>query len=126
MLVKETTARFIEPMLLQRIQSLPEGPNWAYEVKLDGYRVLATKPARKSFDWSLWFDTSIDTASRNANLPARPSGTYPCASDHKRIALAEIIVGPNQNAETARERLKELLRQNGYVSGSLEYPAINL
>jgi bifunctional non-homologous end joining protein LigD len=30
-------------MLLKRTQSLPEGPNWAYEVKLDGYRVLAIK-----------------------------------------------------------------------------------
>jgi bifunctional non-homologous end joining protein LigD len=36
-------ARFIEPMLLQRTQSLPEGPNWGYEVKLDGYRALAIK-----------------------------------------------------------------------------------
>jgi DNA ligase D-like protein (predicted ligase) len=34
---------FIEPMLLQRTVSLPEGPNWAYEVKLDGYRSLAIK-----------------------------------------------------------------------------------
>jgi len=40
---QEIKARFIEPMLLQRTQSLPEGPNWAYEVKLDGYRALAVK-----------------------------------------------------------------------------------
>jgi bifunctional non-homologous end joining protein LigD len=40
---QEAKARFIEPMLLQRTQSLPEGPNWAYEVKLDGYRALAIK-----------------------------------------------------------------------------------
>jgi bifunctional non-homologous end joining protein LigD len=39
----ECKARFIEPMLLQRTQSLPEGPNWGYEVKLDGYRALAIK-----------------------------------------------------------------------------------
>jgi DNA ligase D-like protein (predicted ligase) len=36
-------ARFISPMLLHRVSSLPEGPNWAYEVKLDGYRALAIK-----------------------------------------------------------------------------------
>ena len=36
-------ARFIEPMLLQRVPSLPEGPEWSYEVKLDGYRALAIK-----------------------------------------------------------------------------------
>ena len=40
---QELKARFIEPMLLQQVQSLPEGPNWAYEVKLDGYRALAIK-----------------------------------------------------------------------------------
>ena len=43
MSTQELTARFIPPMLLQQIQSLPEGPNWAYEVKLDGYRALAIK-----------------------------------------------------------------------------------
>jgi len=30
-------------MLLQRTQSLPKGPGWSYEVKLDGYRALAIK-----------------------------------------------------------------------------------
>jgi len=40
---QEFKARFIKPMLLQPVQSLPEGPNWAYEVKLDGYRALAIK-----------------------------------------------------------------------------------
>ena len=30
-------------MLLQRVSSLPEGPQWSYEVKLDGYRALAIK-----------------------------------------------------------------------------------
>ena len=40
---QELKARFIQPMLLQQVRSLPEGPNWAYEVKLDGYRALAIK-----------------------------------------------------------------------------------
>jgi len=35
--------KFIEPMLLAPATALPEGPNWAYEVKLDGYRALAIK-----------------------------------------------------------------------------------
>jgi DNA ligase D-like protein (predicted ligase) len=39
----EAKARFIPPMLLQRVSSLPEGPEWSYEVKLDGYRALAVK-----------------------------------------------------------------------------------
>ena len=30
-------------MLLLRTERLPEGPDWLYEVKLDGYRALAVK-----------------------------------------------------------------------------------
>jgi bifunctional non-homologous end joining protein LigD len=36
-------AAFTEPMLLLPARELPEGPNWAYELKLDGYRTLAIK-----------------------------------------------------------------------------------
>src|SRR5207248_3055473 len=36
-------ASFIEPMLLLRTNILPEGPDWKYELKLDGYRALAIK-----------------------------------------------------------------------------------
>ena len=43
MSVQTSKARFIEPMLLQLADSLPEGDQSAYEVKLDGYRVLAMK-----------------------------------------------------------------------------------
>jgi hypothetical protein len=40
----------------------------------------------------------------------------------KRIAFAEIITGPNQNAEDAGERLKLILVEHGYAAGDLEYP----
>jgi bifunctional non-homologous end joining protein LigD len=39
----KTSARFIEPMLLQRAERLPEGGLWTYELKLDGYRAVAIK-----------------------------------------------------------------------------------
>jgi hypothetical protein len=39
----KTKAEFIDPMLLVRSETLPEGPNWAYELKLDGYRALGIK-----------------------------------------------------------------------------------
>jgi len=38
-----TKARFIEPMLLLRTDKLPEGTNWTYKLKLDGYRAIAFK-----------------------------------------------------------------------------------
>ena len=40
-------ASFIEPMLLLRSETLPDDPNWIYELKLDGYRALAIKSRGK-------------------------------------------------------------------------------
>jgi len=42
----------------------------------------------------------------------------------KRIALAEIVVGPNQNFEGARQRLIRLLADVGYEVGDMEYPEV--
>src|SRR5438105_6157959 len=36
-------AGFIEPMVLLRTEALPEGTEWIYELKLDGYRALGVK-----------------------------------------------------------------------------------
>jgi DNA ligase D-like protein (predicted ligase) len=38
-----TDRRFVEPMLLLRTNKLPEGEDWLYELKLDGYRAVAIK-----------------------------------------------------------------------------------
>jgi ATP-dependent DNA ligase len=43
MAAPQNKAHFIEPMLLLRTDKLPEGTNWAYELKLDGYRAIAFK-----------------------------------------------------------------------------------
>jgi ATP-dependent DNA ligase len=42
-----TKAAFIEPMLLLRKEKLPEGLDWLYEIKLDGYRTLAIKTGKQ-------------------------------------------------------------------------------
>jgi len=39
----KTRARFIEPMLPLSTEMLPQGADWLFEVKLDGYRALAIK-----------------------------------------------------------------------------------
>ncbi len=36
-------AAFVEPMECALVSALPEGPDWAYEVKLDGYRAIGVK-----------------------------------------------------------------------------------
>jgi ATP-dependent DNA ligase len=44
--------RFIEPMYALAVQNLPEGEEWLYEVKLDGYRALAGKSSTGANIWS--------------------------------------------------------------------------
>jgi bifunctional non-homologous end joining protein LigD len=39
----KTKAAFIEPMECSLVSKLPEGANWTYEIKLDGYRAIAVK-----------------------------------------------------------------------------------
>jgi bifunctional non-homologous end joining protein LigD len=36
-------AVFVEPMECLPVSKLPEGPQWVYEIKLDGYRAVAVK-----------------------------------------------------------------------------------
>jgi len=42
----------------------------------------------------------------------------------KRIAMAEILIGPNRDTADTRKRLERLLVESGYIVGSPEYPAI--
>ena len=57
MLTKELTAEtriqpvFIEPMEVLPVRELPDGGNWTYEAKLDGYRCLV---ARRKGGTALW------------------------------------------------------------------------
>jgi bifunctional non-homologous end joining protein LigD len=45
-------ARFIEPMYAKAVETLPEGSEWIYEIKLDGYRALAGKASSGVNIWS--------------------------------------------------------------------------
>jgi ATP-dependent DNA ligase len=42
----------IEPMLCEGTERLPEGREWAYELKLDGYRAIGRKSGRSTQLWS--------------------------------------------------------------------------
>jgi bifunctional non-homologous end joining protein LigD len=45
-------AEFIEPMECALVASLPEGPQWTYEAKLDGHRAIAVKTSRDTIQYS--------------------------------------------------------------------------
>jgi ATP-dependent DNA ligase len=48
----KTRVRFIEPMYARLVSNLPEGDEWLYEVKFDGYRCLAGRAAAGVRLWS--------------------------------------------------------------------------
>jgi ATP-dependent DNA ligase len=45
-------ADFIEPMECALVSTLPEGSDWTYEVKLDGYRAIGVRSSRDSILYS--------------------------------------------------------------------------
>src|SRR3989440_9530838 len=47
-----TEASFIEPMECGLVSKLPEGSDWTYEVKLDGYRAMGVKTSREAIIYS--------------------------------------------------------------------------
>jgi bifunctional non-homologous end joining protein LigD len=49
---KAATVQFVEPMYAQLVQQLPDGKDWLYEVKFDGYRCLVGKSAAGVTLWS--------------------------------------------------------------------------
>src|SRR5688572_26380657 len=49
---KAATVEFVEPMYAQLVQQLPNGKDWLYEVKFDGYRCLAGRDAAGVTLWS--------------------------------------------------------------------------
>jgi hypothetical protein len=79
--------RFIEPMLLLPAQTLPEGPEWTYELKLDGYRAPAIKTGG-TVRLRSWNDEDLKRKyPENANaLAALPDET---AVDGEVVALEE-------------------------------------
>jgi bifunctional non-homologous end joining protein LigD len=47
-----SAADFVSPMLCEPVHELPHGPEWIFEIKLDGFRVIASRPRRDGV--TLW------------------------------------------------------------------------
>lgn len=69
-------------------------------------------------------DSTIAPKIRDTNGKAIPYLETVVRADGKRIALAEIIIGANQDPEAAALRLRAVLAEAGYSPGDMEYPSI--
>jgi bifunctional non-homologous end joining protein LigD len=68
--------RFIKPMECLPAETLPSGPNWTFEIKLDGYRIEAVREARGVILYSrLGNRRDQDFPSIAAALEHLPAGT---------------------------------------------------
>ena len=76
----KTKARFIPPMLLLKTDALPgDASRWAYQLKVDGYRVIAFKTGGKLYVRSR-NDKDVAPATRRSSrawrsCPTRRSST---------------------------------------------------
>src|SRR5215469_17763412 len=84
----KTRATFIEPMLLLSTEKLPQGPNWLYEIKLDGDRSATT------------------TAGISVMLPGREMASHPPTTASQ---AAEASGNPGMSVcQSARGHLRPL------------------
>jgi bifunctional non-homologous end joining protein LigD len=63
--------RFIEPMYARLVNELPEGRDWLYEVKFDGYRCLAGRDSTGATLWSREETSSQSSSSTSARACER-------------------------------------------------------
>jgi hypothetical protein len=63
---------FVEPMYALAVKNLPEGKEWFYEVKFDGYRCLAGK---RSDGVTFGHGEKISSPTNSRTLPAPANGS---------------------------------------------------
>jgi ATP-dependent DNA ligase len=87
-----TKLKFIEPMYARSVEKLPEGREWLYEIKLDGYRCLAGRDSKGVILWS-----------RTANIFTTqfPNITHDCENLQPDTLIDGEIVGRFTTRDTA-------------------------
>ncbi len=73
---------FTEPMLAESVSKLPEGNQWQYEIKLDGYRALALK-AQEGVLLLSRRNNVLNSQFADKGLRSRFASASPCTSVRK-------------------------------------------
>jgi bifunctional non-homologous end joining protein LigD len=92
---------FVPPMLARLVRTLPEGPEWEYELKLDGYRLEAIKDgdkvrlySRRGNDFTSKFARIATAVSKiNPSSAASPSSIASAKGEAKGEATTFILDG---------------------------------
>jgi ATP-dependent DNA ligase len=92
---------FVPPMRATLVDKLPEGPDWQYEVKWDGYRALAAKHGDSIRLLSLKNNNLADSFSKVVEA-VKPSGRIQhCLMERSSLWMRE--VGPRfKHCKTGR------------------------
>src|SRR6516165_5826914 len=101
---KSKLPAFVQPQLATLVDSVPQGDDWVYEIKFDGYRVLcridkgrATFLTREGQDWTRRFGSLVDAAK---HLPV------------DQALLDGEVVALEENGKTNFQLLQNSLRQD--------------
>jgi DNA ligase D-like protein (predicted ligase) len=105
-------AEFIEPMLLLRTESLPEGGGWLLELKLDGYRAVAYKTGG-----------TVHLRSRNAK---DFSAKYPAIARALASMPDDTVIDGEVVALEAGRPSFNALQNHGSATGQLFYYAFDV
>lgn len=102
-----STPVFVEPMAAQAVQQLPAGPDWLYELKLDGYRALLLKDgdairilSRKNNDLTRSYPSILTAAAKLAV---------------KRVALDGEIVAVDETGRPSFQALQHPKSHRGPI-----------
>lgn len=110
--------RFVEPMMAQLVQQLPEGPEWSYEIKLDGYRALILKDGSR-----------VELRSRRDN---DLSDTYPTvvraasAIAAQRVTIDGEIVAVGEDGRPSFQALQHRTAQSGHAIAFYAFDLLHL
>ena len=81
---------FVPPMLARLVRSLPEDPDWEYELKLDGYRLRAIKDGEKV---RLLSRRGNDSTRKFAKIATAVSKINPSAVASVKVEASSLILG---------------------------------
>jgi DNA ligase D-like protein (predicted ligase) len=118
--IKDTsTPGFVQPMAALRAERLPEGPDWLYEVKFDGYRVLIIKDgdsarlvSRNEKDLTQSYPT-IEAAGKALNARSAVVDGELVALDAKGVPSFQALQNRKQTAHRIAYYAFDLLHLNG-------------